>query len=98
MKRRRKASARALGDAIDELVRDLGLAKIEEYDAIVRWGALVGAQVARVTEPLKIERGVLIVRVKNGPWRAELVMRKREILRKINAEIKARTLKDIRFI
>lgn len=89
---------KTLETAIQELVEKLGLRKIREYDAVTRWPDIVGEQIARVTEAVRIDRGVLVVRVKNGPWRNELTMRKREILEKTNSHLKDVQIRDIRFI
>jgi len=89
---------KTLETAIREFVDKMGLRKLREYDAVTRWPEIVGEQIARVTEPVRIDRGVLIVRVKNGPWRNELVMRKREILDKTNESLKDARIHDIRFV
>lgn len=86
------------GEAIKDLVRRLGIeTKIAEYDVVTGWGDVVGEQIARVTVPQRIEKGVLIVHVTNAPWRAELTLRRREILERVNERAGKRMLSDIRF-
>ena len=72
--------------------------KIREYDAVVKWNEVVGEQIARVTEAVKIERGVLVVRVQNGPWRNELNLRKNDVIEKINTSLGEKLVKEIRFV
>ena len=89
---------KSLGDALQGLVKDLGLgAKLREYDAVLRWEEAVGPHIAKVATAAQIQRGVLIVRVTNATWRYELTMRKADLIGKINAVIGDAVVKDIRF-
>jgi predicted nucleic acid-binding Zn ribbon protein len=84
--------------AISELVASLGIDHtLRKFGVLTGWSDLVGEQIARVTEPERIESGVLYVRVSTAPWRAELSMKRLEILRKINRAAGADVVKDIRF-
>ncbi len=71
---------------LTKLLDELGLSrKIQQYDVVLSWPEIVGEKIARVTEAYKVDRGILFVRVKTSEWRNELLMRKPEILQKINA-------------
>jgi predicted nucleic acid-binding Zn ribbon protein len=72
-------------------------AKISSFQTLVNWKEIVGETLAAVTEPLKIEKEVLLIRVEEAAWRSELQFMKPELLRKIreNAGIK---LKDVKFV
>lgn len=90
---------RSLETAISELVNTLGLAKrLREYDAVSRWNEIVGEQVARVSQATGIKQGVLKVRVNNAPWRNELQLLKREVIRKLNDALGEDVVKDIHFV
>ncbi len=79
-------------------MKDLGLgAKLREYDAVLRWDEAVGPHIAKVATAAQIQRGVLIVRVTNATWRYELMMRKADLIGKINTVIGETVVKDIRF-
>jgi len=81
------SSPQRLGVLLTKLLDELGLhRKIQQYDIVSSWPAIVGEKIAQVTEAYKIERGVLFVRVRTSEWRNELVMRKPEILQKINIQ------------
>lgn len=71
--------------------------KLREYNIVTSWDDIVGAQIGRVAKPQRIERGVLFVGVSSAPWRAELSMRRREIIQKINDSIGKKIILDIRF-
>jgi predicted nucleic acid-binding Zn ribbon protein len=91
-------SAKSVGQALTELTQTLGIQnKLQQYEAVTQWAAIVGARIAAQTEAVRIENGVLVVRVKTAVWRNELNMRKQEILEKLNKTIQHEVVKDIRF-
>jgi predicted nucleic acid-binding Zn ribbon protein len=84
--------------AITELVSSLGIdGTLRQYSVIARWPEIVGDQIARVTEPQRIEHGVLFVSVKTAPWRSELSLKRLEIMKKLNTAAGADVIRDIRF-
>ncbi|MBI2619115.1 MAG: DUF721 domain-containing protein [Ignavibacteriales bacterium] len=86
-------------NALAELVQNLGIGKkLREYDAVTRWEEVVGEQIAKVTKATRIDKGVLVIKVKNSPWRNELTLRKGEIIRKINGSLGSNIVNDIRFV
>lgn len=98
----RKGSAsriKSLNDALGELVESLGIGKkLHEYEAVTRWEEIVGEQIAKVSAPTRIDKGALVVKVSNGPWRNELTLRKEEIISKINTTLGEGVVRDIRFV
>lgn len=91
-------SAKSIGEAIGELTRAFGIqTKLQQYEAVNRWADVVGTRIAEQAEAVRIENGVLVVRVKSAVWRNELNMRKREIIEKLNRAVKTDAVKDIRF-
>jgi predicted nucleic acid-binding Zn ribbon protein len=98
MKKQAASSTKALEQAIQELTRSFGIdKKLQQYEAVTRWAIIVGPQIAKETEPQKIEKGLLLVRVRKGVWRNELTMRKSEIIAKLNKAIGSEAVKDIKF-
>ena len=94
----RKRGPVRIGLALEGLVRQLWISgKLSEYDVLTQWEEIVGAQVARVTVPERIDNGVLLVHVASAPWRAELTLRRREILDHIKARTGRDVVRDIRF-
>jgi predicted nucleic acid-binding Zn ribbon protein len=95
----RKPQSKTLGEALDGLVRELGLqGKLREYDAVLRWEEAVGPHIAKVATANKIQHGILTVQVSNSTWRYELTMRKQEMIGKLNALIGEGVVKDVRFV
>jgi predicted nucleic acid-binding Zn ribbon protein len=99
MSKQDSSSISPLGAAIQGLLENLGIGKkIREYDAVLRWNEVVGKKIASVTEAVQIEKGVLVVRVQNGPWRNELNMLKEDVIGKLNEALGEKLVKDIRFV
>jgi predicted nucleic acid-binding Zn ribbon protein len=99
MQKRKSSSIKTIGAAIQDLLENLGIGrKIRDYDAVLRWNEIVGDQIARVTEAVKIEKGVLVVRVQNSPWRNELTLMKSDVIGKLNGALGEDVVKEIRFV
>jgi predicted nucleic acid-binding Zn ribbon protein len=80
------------------MVRDLGIDQtLQQYNVLTSWASIVGEKIARVTMPQRIENGILFVQVSSAPWRAELTMRRMEILEKVNAAAGRQVVREIRF-
>ncbi len=93
-----KKSPEHISSAIESFVRGLGLTKtLRQYDVVTSWGPLVGEKIARVTQAQRMENGILFVGVSTAPWRAELAMRRLEIVEKINNAMGKKIVKEIRF-
>jgi len=87
-----------VGAAIQELAKHLGMEKnLEEYQVITSWQDIVGEQIAKVTQAQRMENGVLFIGVSTAPWRAELSMKRMEIMQKINSLLGKSVVKEIRF-
>lgn len=87
-----------MAQALEEFACSLGIdGTLRRYAVIAEWEAAVGEQIARVTRPQRVEHGILFVSVTSAPWRAELTLRRREIIRRVNAAVGGDVVKDIRF-
>jgi predicted nucleic acid-binding Zn ribbon protein len=84
---------------IDKMLRRYGIDNaIAQNKALNVWNEVVGAKVAKNTQPEKVEHGVIIVKVSTPTWRQELFFQKNEIVDKINDKIGKIAIRDIRFI
>ena len=83
----RKAGARPIADAVKSWLHEKGLTeRVDRASVIVDWRALVGRQIAGVTEPRTVtEDGTLFVGVRTSGWMQELSMMERQLLERINA-------------
>jgi predicted nucleic acid-binding Zn ribbon protein len=88
-----------LADALTSYFKQAGLTKrVQQAGIIEEWAALVGPQIARVTEPDSITPdGVLRVRVATAAWANELSLMSPRILARLNAGRSGR-VKQIRWV
>lgn len=98
MPSQKKPSTKSVAEALEELTSALGIdKKLQEYEAVTRWEECVGKRIAEEAMPVRITKGVLIVRVRTSTWRNELNLRKKEIINKLNTTIGTPVVVDIRF-
>ncbi len=89
---------RPLNELIFQFLESIGIKeRVEEHFAFVYWDSVVGKEIARQTEPTKITRGILFVKVKDSVWRNELQYFKNEIIEKLNKRIGKKVIEDIKF-
>jgi len=87
-----------MNSVIADTVRHLGLGpKLKQYEMFERWPSIVGKQIAKTAQPVRIEKGKLFVKVTQSAWRNELIFLKREIIEKINKAMDQEIIKDIIF-
>jgi len=81
------------------LVQDKGWEKqLDLHSIFPRWQELVGEEVDRHTQPLKIERDVLWLEVENSAWLQQLQYQKLELLDTLNSCFRLSRLKDIKMV
>lgn len=99
MTERKKRKPKKLGDVMGEMLSTAGIsARIAQASIIPDWPALVGPQIAKVTEPLSITRqGTLFVAVTTNAWMTELSLMEPELLRRLNTQAGPLQIKKIRW-
>ncbi len=95
-----KKKPSALGDVLADVMRSSGIAeRVEQAGIIPEWSSLVGAAIARVTDPQSIAAdGTLFVSVTTNAWMMELSMMEPELLRALNAKEGRIPVKKIRWL
>ena len=97
--RRDDSKPRPLGDALGSYLRRSGLGdKVEQARAVPEWAERVGDNIARVTRPIRVSDGVLLVAVRSSAWLMELRMMELQILKKLNADAGRGKIDSIRFV
>lgn len=78
----------SIADVLAGVLKDSGVAaRIEQAGIVPEWAALVGAQIASVTEPKSISAdGTMFVAVTTNAWMNELSLMEPELLRALNAK------------
>jgi predicted nucleic acid-binding Zn ribbon protein len=99
MMERKKQRPKKLGDVMGEVLSTSGISdRIAQASIIPDWPALVGPQIAKVTEPLSITRqGTLFVAVTTNAWMTELSLMEPALLRRLNERAGRLEIKKIRW-
>lgn len=93
MERRKEEN---IGDVILRYLRQSQLeTPLNEYRLIQSWEQVVGDSVSRLTSDLKIYNQKLYVHIDSPIIRSDIQMKKSEIVRNLNASIKAQVIVDI---
>lgn len=86
--RRRGGPLTPVGDVLGETLRRLRLdERLAQADATDRWERVVGPEIARRTHCEGVRGGELIVSVRGATWMADLAVRQRDILARLNEEL-----------
>ncbi|MCA9786337.1 MAG: DUF721 domain-containing protein [Calditrichaeota bacterium] len=93
VERKPQALDSVLGGLFDRHTRK----RLEDALLLKRWPELVGDDIARNTEALRIEGGVLLLRVSHPVWRSELAGLKAELIDKLNTAAGREAVRDIHF-
>lgn len=87
-----------LADAVAGFLDASGLSEtLARLDALKHWAGAVGPAVARVSRAVAVQGDALVVEVAGSQWANELSMMKPAILERVNAQIEAAPVRDIRF-
>jgi predicted nucleic acid-binding Zn ribbon protein len=97
--RRPKRKPEQLGSVLSGLLSGTGLGRrIDQARVIPEWPALVGPQIAAVTEPRSITAdGTLFVAVTTNAWMNELSLLEPELLRSLNGGAARSRVRRIRW-
>ena len=88
--------AKTVGAAIKEWLRAQGLEdKVQEHSVPGYWPEVVGEAVARHAKVERIENGRLFVSVESASWRTEIMLRREDILARLNERLGAEIIKEI---
>ena len=88
-----------IGGTIKKLLKKEGLEnEINQQKAIDLWEEVVGKKIKENTEPIEVQFGVMIVKVKSSVWKQELQFQKDDIIESLNRKLIKTKIKDLRFI
>ena len=99
MTEKKKRKPRKLGDVMSDVLSKAGIAdRVAQANVIPEWPALVGPQIARVTEPLSVTpQGTLFVAVTTNAWMTELSLMEPDLLRRLNQRTGRLSIRRIRW-
>ena len=89
-----------VGDVLASVLARAGLTeRVAQAGVVPEWPALVGAQIAAVTEPVSLQRdGTLVVAVRSSTWMHELSLMEPELRRSLNADRSRPPITRIRLV
>ena len=92
----RKTDSEQVGDVIRQYLREMGLeTPLNEHRLIQAWDKVLGSAVSRYTKELRIYNQVLFVTISSAALRNELLMRRTELVARLNAEAGAQVITQI---
>lgn len=84
--------------ALKNMIKQMGIQKqINQKMACLVWNDIVGAEIRANTCPVYVRSGILFVTVKSSSWANQLTFLKRDLVQKINQNLKGKIIRDIRF-
>ena len=87
-----------LTDIVKKVIKGLGgQARLTEEEIRLAWQEAVGVEAARHSRPVSFKKASIFVNVDRSSWLYELTTRKKEILERLEARLKGKRFKDIRF-
>ncbi|MBR5936339.1 MAG: DUF721 domain-containing protein [Bacteroidaceae bacterium] len=92
----KKNNAENVGGVILQYLRETGLeTPLNEHRLIQAWGTVLGPAVSKYTKELKIYNQVLFVTVSSAAMRNELMMRRTELVSRLNSHVGAQVITQI---
>ena len=88
---------KALADLLQEYLPGSALAEgLHTQEVLGSWPGIVGEEIAKHSQAVGIENGILIVRVESSVWAQELNLLRPQIVRRLQERL-GEELRDIRF-
>ncbi|MBO7437764.1 MAG: DUF721 domain-containing protein [Bacteroidaceae bacterium] len=92
----KKTDSEKVGGVILQYLRDMGLeTPLNEHRLIQAWDKVLGSAVSRYTKEIRIYNQVLFVTISSAALRNELMMRRTELVARLNAEAGAQVITQI---
>jgi predicted nucleic acid-binding Zn ribbon protein len=84
----RDSEPRPIGEALDRLVRSMGVPSVGALEKIFgNWPDVVGAEVAEHSKPVKLDGNRLTVEVADPAWASQLRWMTSEVLAALDREV-----------
>ncbi len=96
---REKNIQNSISRLLPDLLHDKGWEiQLDLHSIFPRWKEIVGEEMHKHAQPLKIERGVLWLEVSNSSWMQQFQYGKLELLETLNSHLQLSRLKDIKML
>lgn len=88
-----------LGELVEGVLRDAGVKEqVQRQEVLEAWDEVVGAKIAEVTRPVRVDGPVLFVEVRSSAWLMELDLMKHRILDRLNEDRDEARIEKVRFL
>ena len=92
----KRTDSEKVGGVILQYLREMGLeTPLNEHRLIQAWDKVLGPAVSRYTKELRIYNQVLFVTVSSAAIRNELMMRRTELVSRLNSHVGAQVITQI---
>lgn len=92
----KKNNTENVSGVILQYLRETGLeTPLNEHRLIQAWGTVLGPAVSKYTKDLKIYNQVLFVTISSAAMRNELMMRRTELVSRLNSHVGAQVITQI---
>lgn len=87
-----------IGEIVKKTLHKRGLWEVvKQQEVLNKWAEIVGEKIAARTKAVKINKGILWIKVSDSVWTHHLAMLKPKILTRIGDMLEKKTVKDIYF-
>lgn len=94
----RRGKAESIGDLVRQYLRQEGLeTPLNETRMAAAWTEVMGQAIARYTGDAFVKNEVLYVHLKSPALRADLMMNREALVRRLNNHVGAQVIRDIVF-
>lgn len=94
----RRKNAQSIGDVLRQFLRQEGLeTPLNEMRMVSAWPEVMGRGVASYTGQVFVKNGVLYVQIKSPALRANLMMNRDALVRRLNEHVGAQVIQNIIF-
>lgn len=95
----RRSKTESIAAVITQFLREQGLERpFLEHKLIEAWPRLFGPMIAKYTGTIEIKNGVLFVQIYSAALRQELFLQRFLVVKKLNDEVGAEIISDIRLL
>ncbi len=87
-----------VGDILKKVLEEKGIWNaVKQQEVVEMWEDIVGEKIAAHTEAVKMEKGILWVKVKDSAWLHHLSMLKPQLIKKISRRVHKKVVNDVYF-
>ena len=92
----RRNNSESIAHVIQRFLREYGLeSPLNQYRLLSQWENVMGPEVARLTERVFVKNQTLLVVVSSPALRADLMLKRKQLVQKLNHAVGAQVIVDV---